>query len=253
MKNILTIAGMACALMGTLVTAQAQSVTLYDGAGAQTLAQAPWNWTYAQFPPAPNVSGTAQGGATNLNTTVANALMAGYSLLSPVTLDNTVGYDLAFDMQVVSEAHGTRVDRSGVSLIALGSDNKGVELAFWNNEVWTQSDIFTHSTGTESSLFDTNALTHYDLVVANEAYTLTANGTTLLTGSLHSYAAPPIPYKLTDYLFIGDDTTSANGSVNIVRVALVPEPGALTCLIGLGVTSIGWVRRKRGKAGQEQA
>ncbi len=128
-------------------------------------------------------------------------------------------------MKVLTEAHGERTSRSGCSVIVLGGDGKGVELAFWTNEVWAQTDAFDHSTGTEAHAFDTTkASAAYTLRVAEGKYDLSVDGTTLLRGNLHNYAlrGPAIPYKLTNYLFIGDDTTSAAAQFNIAHVDITP-------------------------------
>ena len=220
----------------TLVAASsvsAQTTTLYDGAGNLTPDQAPWNWTYAQSPATPDVKGAVSNGATILDTTAANNLKAGYARFAPAPLDNATGYEVAFDLQVLSEAH-TSSDRAGCDVIVLGNDHKGVELAFWTNQVWAQSDIFTHATGSESRLFDTTARpVHYTLRVAANAYTLTADAETLLSGRLHSYPAlPGTPYGQDNFLFVGDDTTSANARFSLSRVmsgpiSAVPESGLL--------------------------
>ena len=224
-KSVLTTAGMVCALMGTMAMAHAQSVTLYDGAGGKTLDQGTGNWVYIQRPRQPVLIGAAREGATVLNTTSDAGFKAGYSCLAPFPLDNAKGYAVRFDVKVVTEAHGERTNRSGCSVIVLGSDRKGVELAFWTSEVWTQTDGFAHGTGTEAHAFDTTAArVRYTLRVKEGKYTLSAGSTPLLRGSLHNYAlsGPALPYKLTNYLFIGDDTTSASAEFQVAHIDITP-------------------------------
>jgi hypothetical protein len=218
-------AGMTCALMGTLATVHAQNVTLYDGAGGKTLDQGTGNWAYIQRPRQPVVIGKARDGATDLDTTSNAGFKAGYSCLVPFPLDSAKGYTARFDLKVVAEAHGGRTNRAGCSVIVLGSDRRGVELAFWTNEVWAQTDAFAHATGTETHAFDTTpARIRYTLRVAEGKYTLSAGGATLLRGSLHNYglSGPALPYKLADYLFIGDDTTSASAHFQIAHIDIAP-------------------------------
>ena len=71
-----------------------------------------------------------------------------------------------------------------------------------------------------------------------------------LGGSLHSYAAPAVPYAFTNYLFIGDDTTSARGNFSLFQVQALqpqatPEPGVLACLTGMIAGGLGLARRTR--------
>lgn len=237
------------ALFASVASSVQAQATLYDGANNTTPDQAPWNWGYAQSPASPDVRGIASNGATVFDTTADSALQAGYARLAPAPLDNVAGYEVTFDLQVFSETHGN-ANRSGCDVIVLGNDHKGVELAFWTNEVWAQSDIFTHSTGSESHTFDTTSgRTHYTLRVANNAYSLMADTTTLLNGNLHSYPAlPGTPYGTANFLFIGDDSTSSNARFSLARVtSSVPEPGltfSFALLIGTGATRL-LTRRSR--------
>ena len=78
-----------------------------------------------------------------------NGAMAGYfntnpltsSLVNPLfpTLDRTTGFSLSLDLLINSETH-TSNDRAGFSIIALASDHHGIELGFWNNQIWAQND-----------------------------------------------------------------------------------------------------------------
>lgn len=241
-------------LMATATLAPAQ--TLYDGASGKTPDQAPYTWIFGQTPPPPDLRGIAGNGATTLNTTGNNGFMAGYNHFAPFALNSITGYTVSFDLQVNSETHDGPTadknsdgiaDRAGVSLIVLGNDNRGVELAFWNNEVWTQNNAFLHTVGDgENAAFDTTSgRIHYVLDVANGGYALSADGTALLGGSLHSYAAFGPPYTLPNYLFIGDDTTSARGNFSLFQVQVTPEPGTLASLLGLMAGSTGILYRAR--------
>ncbi len=239
--------GLFCTLLSALAVA-APAQTLYDGAIGKTPDQSPYTWIFAQSPPpTPDLRGVAGSGATTVNTTGNNGFQAGYNYFAPFALDSIGGYSVNFDLQVNSETHNGNANRSGVSLIVLGNDNKGVELAFWNNEVWTQSNAFLHTVaGGENAAFDTTTgRVHYVLDVANGGYALSADGTALLGGSLHSYAAPLLPYSFTNYLFLGDDTTSARGNFSLFQVQITPEPGALATLLGLMAGSAIFLRRAR--------
>jgi hypothetical protein len=245
MRNTTLLA--AALLLVSSVPLAAQTTTLYDGTSNVTPDSSPWGWTFAGIGTVTPPGGT---GATKLDTTAADAFQAGYAMISPTGLYRTLGYNVRFDIKVVAENHSnpsadknadSLADRSGVSVIVLGNDKKGVELAFWQTNVWTQSDTFLHSVS-EDAAFNTTAagsgvggLIQYSLVVGGSAYSLFANGgtTPILSGLLHDYSASPNPYQTPNFLFLGDDTTSSRGSFQFSRfdVTSAPEPGSLGFLI----------------------
>ena len=167
--------------------------------------------------------------ATILDTSRRRADYAGYvanAALTPV-LDRTSGYTLTFRLQVLAEQHNN-TNRAGFSLIALSSDTRGIELGFWSDQVWAQEDgdaeppsgtLFTHA---ESGSLDTTAapLT-YTLAIQGDSYSLTADGTAVLSGTLRDYRAfvgPIDPYETPNFVFIGDDTGSAGARVKIMAL-----------------------------------
>jgi len=245
----------------------AQSFTLYNGVSGVTPDDASWGWNYLSTGGA--AGKTAGGGATTLDSTASDGISAGFSTVTsarstPFALNSAAGYTVGFDLQVNLEDHSNAgadknadglADRSGVSVIVQGSDHKGVELAFWQDEIWTQQDapLFTHSPVTERAQGAglTSLMTHYNLTVLGSTYSLTnGSGTVLLTGNLHDYfgnGGPALPYASPNFLFIGDDTTSARGSVSIAKVGVslgTPEPGAWA-LLGSGLMGGGLMIRRR--------
>ncbi|AFY32911.1 DUF4347 domain-containing protein [Calothrix sp. PCC 7507] len=168
-------------------------------------------------------------------------------------LDRNQGFTLSFDLKINTESHSSDdngdgiQDRAGFSVIVVTSDNtKAIELGFWGDEIWAQNDgpntatgpsktLFTHS-ATERVSYDTkSALTRYDLKIQGDTYYLFAAGgtTPILTGSLRNYTAfdhtkagpggtslPYDPYERTNFVFLGDNTTSAQADVNLQRVEL---------------------------------
>jgi hypothetical protein len=182
------------------------------------------------------------GGRTTFDTTSTNTIQAGYSNyfgpapLNPnfPVLDRGPGFVVSLTMRLLDEAHANN-NRSGVSLIALSSDLLGVEVAFWQNEIWVQSGAhFVHAEGVS---FDTTAMTNYDLEIHGSTYALRANGSPILSGNLRNYSAFGPPYNLPNFMFLGDDTSSARGSFDFSRLAVVPEPGALGAM-GLGAVVV---------------
>jgi hypothetical protein len=143
---------------------------------------------------------------------------------SPV-LDRSAGYSVSFDLRLLSETHASN-DRAGLSIIVLGHDLQGIELGFWTNEIWAQSGpTFTHA---EGAAFNTTAkITTYDLNISGSTYTLLADSVPVLTNTLRDYSAFGFPYTTSNWIFLGDDTSSARGSFEVSRIAFVPEPAAL--------------------------
>jgi hypothetical protein len=242
-------AAAALAILTLAAARAANAQTLYDGSLGTLPAAQGWKTLI--------VGGTETigGGATTLDTTaLGNSGRGGYAR-TDLLLNATAGYTLQFDIQLLGEAHANN-DRAGFSIIALSSDKKGIELGFWQDEVWAQSDspvLFQHA---EGAAFDTTAaLTRYDLRILGSAYSLSVNGgpTPLLSGSLRDYSAFGTPYDTPNFLFLGDDTGSAQGSVRLAHVALAaaaPEPTTLPLilagLIAAAVFGRGAIRRNGG-------
>lgn len=233
----------------------AGQITLYDGGLGTAPSQQGWFFRY--LPPVPPMTEQVGGGATTIDTTASPLLMAGIFTTDPLdpgqvhpgmpTLDRALGYTVGFDVRIDSEDHGARVDRAGFSVTVLGNDLRGIELGFWTDQVWAQSDnpLFTHA---EGAAFDTRTMTHYDLSVLGSSYTLFANGSQILTGSLRDYSAWGAPYTTANQLILSDNTTSASARFDIARVTLnaaVPEPPASLLLVIGSLASAGLCRLAR--------
>jgi hypothetical protein len=178
-------------------------------------------------------------GTTLLDTTADRRDAAGYVPLPGEipALNRVAGYSLSFSVQVVAEMHdwsdknGDGIgDRAGFSVIVLSSDGHGIELGFWEDEVWAQEEgsaeppdgtLFTHSEGVQ---FDTTtALIPYTLTIQGDSYHLYGAGRPLLDGRLRDYRAfdgPVNPYRTPNFVFLGDDTSSAQAVVRLGDVAL---------------------------------
>ena len=204
-----------------------KTLVLYDAASGDipnTLVM-----SFTDFPPGVALP-TFSEGATVVDTTISGTdTYAGWVAGEVTTsgfpiLDRTVGARVNFTLQVDSEAH-TNNDRAGFSVIILDKAAKGIELSFWENEIWVKSDdgtggIFKHG---EGIAFATSALTDYQVLFMGDTYTLTANAEPLLAGPLRDYSAFagfPDPYETPNFLFFGDNTTSAQARVRLRFVSV---------------------------------
>lgn len=235
-------------------SAQADLYTLYNDTLGNLPGQQPW-LVYADNS---ILGGNASQSviASGVQLTTDNAVSAGYSNTLPIlnvfknpafpTLDRQAGFELAFELQLAAESH-LNPHRAGFSVTLLASDMRGVELGFWENEIWAQTDnpLFQHGPGIA---FDTTqAEVAYTLRIAGDQFYLSANGMPLLTSSLRDYSAfGSAPYTLGNYLFLGDNTSSAAATARIGQITLstVPEP-AMMCLAMMVLSAIAANHRSR--------
>lgn len=222
--------------MATIVSpAHGELVTLYSGSGLPSAEP----WLVYGFDSITGASQTSVAGGVRLVTDEpARAGYSNYTVIPTTALKNpafpslqrTNGFELSFSLALTAESH-TSSDRAGFSVILLGSDAKGIELGFWQNEIWAQNAGFIHG---ESIAFNTVPTREYKLRILNDNYTLSQGATQLLTGNLRSYGGTQ-PYSLSNYIFLGDNTTSAQASALIGAIKLesnlaaVPEPS--TCIL----------------------
>ena len=160
---------------------QGHAQTLYDGS-LGTLPETQ-GWTFGAF-------GTVQAIATNgvalLDTSLAHSTQAGWSQVLGPGLDRAKGFALLFSAQLDAETH-KNTNRAGFSVILLADDKQGIELGFWTDTIFAQSDapLFTH--GEDASFSTTNGVTAYALAVLGANYILRANGVPILSGPVRDY------------------------------------------------------------------
>ena len=180
---------------------------------------------------------TTDSSGTTLDTTADQNIYSGYSnyfgpsTVSPdfPTLDNTVGYEISFTMQLLEESR-TNQSRAGFSIIAISQDTtKAIELGFQKTSA-TTGNIFAQGGPTfvaaENVSFNTTEFTNYTLGIQGDAYTLSADGIPILTGALRDYTSfvgAIDPYETPNFIFLGDDTTSAQGSFSLSQIAVETE------------------------------
>jgi hypothetical protein len=284
-----TASTIACAATLALLGGRAATAqTLYNGNAGGTPASQGWfvlgNVNPATGVPVATETYDAVNAVTKLDSTASSSIYAGYSNynalpnatpsgFSPTTLvnsqfptlDRAAGFTVSFTMQLASQAN-TNPARAGFSVLVLDKDRLGVEIGFHTADLFALQltpnanpalpPQFTVAESNADAAIAglTQALTAYDLRIQGNTYALRSGNTTLLTGALKDYTTAQgfgtDVYRTPNFLFLGDDTTSASADLRLRSVTLAvsaPEPTsaafALTAMAaGIGVTR---VRRRR--------
>lgn len=233
----------------------AHSAILYDGALGTLPDQQ--GFTYLNLPVG-SVTPQVAGGATTLDSfTPGMGPQAGYLRFSPIALDRNAGYRLTFSVEITQAAQ-SNPERAGFSVIAIGNDvaagvPSSIEIGFQDNRVFSQNDapLFGNPAAEESS-FDAVGVgfVDYELSVFGSGYELRAGGTPILSGSLKDYTAFagfPDPYESANFLFFGDNSTSASANVRFrsASITAIPEPSSAALVMLAGLFSMG--RRVRNR------
>ncbi|HUU58975.1 MAG TPA: PEP-CTERM sorting domain-containing protein [Phycisphaerae bacterium] len=253
-----------------LCVSHVSATVLYDGSLGSKPGDQGWQYLALDF--SDNLVEANQTWASNkttLDTTGQITNYAGYgshdlpgnSNLPSYSLNRTDGFRLTFDLRIVSEAHDNDDrnsdgvnDRAGFSVVAIAGDLKGIEIGFWEGEVWAYdyqnvggNMEFVHD---EGEAFDPTAgVIRYELEVAAGAttYTLSADGNSILTGNLRNYSGQGIPYNRADYLAFSDNTSKAKSKTELARIEVIPEPGAMVLLGMVGTAMLSRRRRRAGR------
>jgi len=202
-----------------LLVGTVRAQVLFDGALGLPASQ---GWTFF----ATGGSQSLNNGAAQLDTSAANTYQGGYSLVAPTALHHTNSFTLEFTAQVLAEAHAS-ANRAGFSVILLSDDKRGVELGFWTNTVFAQADLPLFIHAEDTSFSNSTGFVKYALTFRAADYVLRANGTPILAGPLRNYEAFvgfPDPYSTPNFMFLGDDTTSAGGVFALKKVVLITAP-----------------------------
>lgn len=245
-------------LLTTLQTAVAGAPTdtlvLYDGAlggtpDTQNMVYGAIDLVFPPFPPVVEATQTYSPAvqATILDTTPDMDDMAGYGVTPTLmpTLTRQNGFQLHFTMRLAEGNHVSK-HRAGFNVTAISADLLGIELAFWEDEVWAQEGgspptLFTHAEGTA---FDTTAdFVAYELEIIEDIYRLSANGVPILTGPLRNYTAwePPLPqfpdpYEQPNLVGLSDNTSSAQGLIWLAYVGVTPDTAPLVDIVPTDLT-----------------
>ena len=229
-------------LGGLLAMGSGQGQVLYDGSvGTLPSVQ---GWSFVAFPALAGET-WSEGGA-HLDTMTLDGISAGWSRISPSPLDRRRGFSLSLDVELFQESHVT-TNRAGLSVIVLGSDKKGIELGFWTDRIWAQSDVPLFTQAESAGVEVVGGRRRMELFVGLEQYGLRLEGAPVLTGAVRDYTAFTgfiDPYETANFLFIGDNTGSARGRYRLHRVELRMAPMELPELrarrLGEGQVELRW-------------
>lgn len=175
------------------------------------------------------------------------------------SLDRNAGFMLTFGFRLLQEDHSLNSNRAGFSVTLLDRDHIGVEIGFQNDRIFAQRDganLFTageFNAAAAASAFDFN---RWNLNVGAAGYTLARVGDSslALTGDLRDYSSvgglAQFAYGASNFLFVGDNTTSAGAVFTLTYLAIttapVPEPASYGMLLaGLALVAAVAHRRRR--------
>ncbi|MEB3303244.1 MAG: calcium-binding protein [Cyanobacteriota bacterium] len=186
---------------------------------------------------------TRSANGTLLNSSAVLSDSAGYSshsrtaptLVNPSfpRLDRSVGFQLDFQLRLISETH-TVSNRAGFSVTLLDQTATpqgplGIELGFWSNSIFSQTGGASpfQTVAQRADGLNTSLATNYSLRILDQAYYLLAGNRLLLSGSVQGYNLAPKdprvpynPYTTPNFLFLGDNTSSASASAELGTIAL---------------------------------
>lgn len=220
--------------------ANAKTLVLYDSTSGTIPDSSLMSFT--AFPP-DAASLTYTDGAILDTTPLSMDAYAGWVSSAATTagfpvLDRMTGAQVNFTLQLENETHANS-NRSGFNVIVLDKDARGIELAFWQNEIWAQNDdtaggLFTHGEGV--AFATTTAVVDYQIVLNADTYTLNANAVPILSGPLRDYSRFEgfiDPYETPNFVFFGDNTTSAKARLRLSFVSVTgTEPVAPATVTG---------------------
>lgn len=168
-------------------------------------------------------------------------------------LDRDTGYSLSLGFKVTDETHTGNSNRAGFSITLIGDDLQGIELGFQGNSIFAQNPSFTAGETNTSSDIATRLASYqrWQLGVTGGSYVLSQGGTTFLSGALRNYSAysglGQDAYRTPNFLFFGDNTSSAKANFSIdyaaITTAPVPEPRTYALLLA-GLVLLGAASRR---------
>ncbi len=146
------------------------------------------------------------------------------------SLDASAGFALNFRLNLLEEVHQLST-RAGFSAILLGEGPNplGIELGFHRDAIFSLlgGSAPLQSVGEWAGGLDLSRPIDFSLRILGQSYYLLADNRLLLSGSLQDYSDASVnpllpfnPYTVSNFLFLGDNTTSAGSRVELGSVSL---------------------------------
>lgn len=216
------------------------AITLYDAALAALPNAQGWLAYGSSLLANPNPNPSSSSAGTLLSSLPSLAGLAGFSnvaalvptLVNPgfPSLDPDRGFVLNFRLNLLEELHQVS-NRAGFSAILLGQGARplGIELGFQRDAIFSLLGGATplQTLGQQVRGLDLNRPTDFSLRILDQSYYLLADNRLLLSGALQDYSAASVspllpfnPYTLPNFLFLGDNTTSAGSRVELGSASL---------------------------------
>lgn len=170
-------------------------------------------------------------------------------------MPNHLGYTFSFRLRIAQETNIN--ENRGSFFVKLYSDDEwGTMIYFQPDEIFTSQADFGSYPRAEATTYTTTSFVDYDVVINGNTYSLYANDSQILTGSLKNYVADLVSKGYsTGYprVQVGDSTSGASGIVDIAYMELsgdgvtppvnpVPEP---TTIVLVSLALVGIIRKNR--------
>ncbi|QQE11491.1 PEP-CTERM sorting domain-containing protein [Planctomycetota bacterium] len=231
-----------------ILTPHSHAVVLYDA--ALDTSPSTQGFTMGVLPlTGANASASSNSNYTRIDTATTMSDKLGFFSHNPFAtsivhpnmpdMDLATGFNLHFTLQIEEENH-SRENRGGFSIILLSNNKVGIEIAFWEDQIFSYHDDNTGELffKAETTAIDTTAsMIEYNLSLHNSTYMLYADGNVIMTGSTRDYT-PWVgtidPFEIPNFLFFGDDTTSGSSiaKIGLVEITDIPEPATASLLLG---------------------
>ena len=197
---------------------------LYDAWLGTSPEQQGWVYLTNQFQQSTAVRFT-ENGSHILDTTANQRELAGYfgNIQQPILLERNQGFSIQLNLQVIEEYHASNY-RAGFSVIILSNDALGLELAFWENEIWVYDEQFQRAE--RFSINTTKQLRLYSIEFLEDEYTIYIDNQIALQGPVRDYSDNPLPpnypaiYSVPNFIFFGNNTSRASSKTLISQIVV---------------------------------
>lgn len=217
-----------CLLSAQFTYSDASKTNLYDASlGTHPDGQG-WLFVSNLFDESETVRFT-ENGLHSFNTLADISEQSGYFGINHPGIDLLMkeqGLNLIFDLQIIDE-NSLSVNRGGFSIILLTDDLLGLELVFKKDSIWVYTSDFL--IGEVQPVNTASDLSEYSISITEGEYEIFIDGILQLNGPLRDYSGFGPPYNIPNFIFFGDNTSSAGVHIHLSQIILetdkyIPEP-----------------------------